>query len=97
MGLKWNKRLLENKRWEPLDATVCCMDQWLWGYICLYYCELIFWLIKNNKAEDYTHKYNGKPFHEEKNIYKSISITVVESTENVYHVTRQNLYFVPAP
>ena len=28
---------------------------------------------------------------------KSMNITVMESTENVYHVTRQNLYFAHAP
>ena len=28
-----------------------------------------------------------------KNNYKIMNITIAESTENVYHVTRQNLYF----
>ena len=55
--------------------------------------ELISSRIENNKTEDYTHKYNGRPFRQEKKLYKGINITVVESTENVYHVTRQNLYF----
>ena len=32
-------------------------------------------------------------FVKKKKIKKIITITIVESTENVYHVTRQNLYF----
>ena len=34
LNQKWNKGLLQdNKSWEPLDATVGCMDQFsqLWG------------------------------------------------------------------
>ena len=73
LDLKQNKRLLDTKSWKPLDSMVCCMDQSLYGYI--YFCttvELISWRIKNNKAEDYTHKYNRSPFLEEKKLYKSI-------------------------
>ena len=59
--------------------------------------ELGPWRIKNTEAEDYVHKCNGKPFHEEKKWYKIINITTAESTVNVYHVTRQNLESVYAP
>ena len=65
-------------------------------YVCTTV-ELISWSIKSNKTDDYIHKYNGRPFLEEKNLYKSISITIAENTENVYHVTRENLYFAHAP
>ena len=59
--------------------------------------ELVSWKIKNNKTEDYIHKCNGRPFHEGKKRYKIINITIAESTENVYHITRQNLHSVHAP
>ena len=36
LDLKRNKRLLENKSWEPLDIMVCYMDQWLWEYIYMF-------------------------------------------------------------
>ena len=32
-----------------------------------------------------------------KKLYEIINITIVETTENVYHVTRQNLHFAHAP
>ena len=58
---------------------------------------LASWRIKNNKTENYIHKWNGKPFREEKEWYKILNISVAESTENINHVTRQNLYFAHAP
>ena len=36
LDIKRNKRLLDNKSLEPLDATVSWMNHWLWGYISLY-------------------------------------------------------------
>ena len=59
--------------------------------------EIVSWRIKNKKTEDYIDKCNGRPFREEKEWYKVISITISESTENVCHVTRKNLHSVHAP
>ena len=42
LDLKRNKRLLDNKSWEPLNAMLSCMDQWLWEYIFLYNCGAHF-------------------------------------------------------
>ena len=49
-------------------------------YVCTTV-ELIYLIIKNKKTEDYVHKYNGRPFREEKKSYKIINITVAESTK----------------
>ena len=63
--LKQNKRLLDNKRWEPLDTTVSCMHEWLCGWNICTTVELVSWRMKN-KTEDYINTCNGRPFHEEK-------------------------------
>ena len=65
-------------------------------YICTTV-ELVSWRIKNNKTEDYIHKCNGRPLREEKKWYKIINMTIAESTEIVYDVTRQNLHSVMLP
>ena len=64
-------------------------------YVCTTV-EFVYSRIKNNKTEDSIHKCNEIHFCDEKkdNI---INITVLESTENLYHVTRQNLHFAHAP
>ena len=93
MDLKWNTIIRQKLR---TTWMVSYMDQWLWEYICLYNCGTCFLRIKNNTTEDYIHKCNGRPFREEKKWYKIIIVTVVESTENVYHVKRQNLHFAHA-
>ena len=35
-------------------------------------------------------------FVKKKKLYKTLNITIAESTENFYHVTRQNLHFAQA-
>ena len=52
--------------------------------------------LKTNKKKEYIHKYTRRTFCEEKNDVKFIIITVVESAENVYHATRQDLQFAHA-
>ena len=59
--------------------------------------ELVSWRIKQQQTEKYIQKCSRRPFHEEKNDKKIISITVAESIENVYHVIRQNLHFAQIP
>ena len=36
LDVKRNKKVLDNKRSEPLHITVSWMDHWFWGYISLY-------------------------------------------------------------
>ena len=57
--------------------------------------EVISEELKTTK-QDYIHKCNGRSFREEK-IYKIINITIAESAENVWHVTRQNVHSVHVP
>ena len=52
-------------------------------YVCTTV-ELASWRIKKNKADHYTHKRKGKPFHEEKKWYKIINIKIAESTKTIY-------------
>ena len=52
--------------------------------------EVVSQRIKNSKTEDYTHKCNGRPFHKEKERYKSINITIAESTGNAFHDKLKN-------
>ena len=76
LAFKRNKRLLDNKSWEPLGTTLSCIEQLPWIYRNVYITvKLVSRRIKNNKTKDYihkydgyAHKYNGKPFHEEKKI-----------------------------
>lgn len=59
--------------------------------------KLIFKIkMKQKTIRYYIHKFNEGPFREEK-IYKIIIITIAESIENTYHVTRQKLHFVHTP
>ena len=69
LAFKLNKRLLGNKSWEPLGAMLSSIEQWLRIYRNVYITvKLVSRRIKNNKTKDYIHKYNGKPFQEEKKI-----------------------------
>ena len=77
MDLKRNKRLLEKKKLR----TIC--------YNCKLHGSVTFG-DKNNKTDNYIHKCNGRPFREDKKWYKIINITILKSTENLHHVTRQN-------
>ena len=53
--------------------------------------------VKTTK-QDYVHKCNGRPCCEEKKRCKIIiNITILKTTENIYHVTRQNLHFAHTP
>ena len=65
--LKQDKRLLDSKSWEPLDATVRWMHEWLCQWNICTTVELVSWRMKN-KTEDYINTCNGRPFHEEKKI-----------------------------
>ena len=47
-------------------------------------------------TENFIHRCNGKPCWDEKKLSKVANITIVESTEKVYHFTTQNLCSVDA-
>ena len=86
-----------NLSWNPclIRPYVAWTNDFTGTYVCTTV-EKISWKIKNNKTEeDYKHKCNRRLFM--KKWYKVIKITIAKSTENVYHVARQNLHSVHAP
>ena len=86
-NLSWNSCLIR--------PYVAWANDFTGTYVCTTV-EKISWKIKNNKTEeDYKHKCNRRLFM--KKWYKVIKITIAKSTENVYHVARQNLHSVHAP
>ena len=52
-------------------------------YVCTTV-EFISGSIKKKTTEDYIHKYNRRPFHEEKKRHKIINITIAEGTSKVW-------------
>ena len=85
-NLSWNHCLI-----QPYVART---NDFTGTYVCKTV-EKISWRIKINKTEDYIHKCNRRLFM--KKWYKVTKITIAKSTENVYHVARQNLHSVHAP
>ena len=72
------------------------MDQWPWGYVCLHKYGTCY--LKNLKQQNkiiYTNVTEN--LFVKKKRYKIIKISIAESTENVHHVTRQNLHFARTP
>ena len=47
--LDFKGKPIDNKSWEALDATISYMDQWLWGFMCLYNSGTHF--LKNQKQQ----------------------------------------------